>query len=50
MPGAIEFTHFQVYYEHWREAFNKPSDPLVLFYHWLLMHNRFKCLVDGEVK
>jgi len=44
----MDFTHFQIYYELWSKSFNKPSDPLVLFYHWLLIHSKFKCLVDGE--
>lgn len=43
-----EYPHFQIYYDTWVNSFTKPADPLVLFYHWLLIHNRFKCLIDGQ--
>lgn len=43
-----EFPHFQIYYDKWRDSFNKPGDLLVLFNHWLLIHNRFRCSTDAE--
>lgn len=44
----ILLPHFELYYELWYKSFNKTADPLILFYHWLLIHNRFKCVIDGE--
>lgn len=45
----IEFCHFEIYYLNWYEKFTKPADPLVLFTHYCLIQNRFKCSFESEV-
>ena len=45
----LEFPHFQIYYDLWVHALKKPADLIVLFYHYLLIHNRFKILDDEKV-
>lgn len=47
MPS--EFCHFEVYYTAWYEKFLRPADPLVLFIHWSMIQNRFKCFYDSEL-
>lgn len=43
-----EYPHFQIYYDLYHHDFKNPADALVLFYHWLLIHNRFKCFSNGK--
>ncbi|CAF0807534.1 unnamed protein product [Brachionus calyciflorus] len=47
MPS--EFCHFELYYTTWYEKFTRPADPLVLFIHWAMIQNRFKCFYDNEL-
>lgn len=44
----LEFPHFQIYYDLWVQSFKKPADLLALFYHYLLIHNRFRCVEDDD--
>lgn len=45
---ASHFNHLGVHYSKWFESFNKPADPLVLFYHWCMIHNKYKCIENTE--
>lgn len=42
------FSHLEIYHKIWQKEFNKPSDSLVLFYHYVLIHNRFKNVSEGQ--
>ena len=48
--NSCEFYYYQVFYEMWRSSFTKSSDPLVLFFHYCLTRNRYKCLINEKVK
>ncbi len=43
------FAHLEIYHRLYQAKFNKPSDPLILFYHYALIHNRFKNASDAKV-
>ena len=43
------FAHLEIYHRLYQAKFNKPSDPLILFYHYALIHNRFKNTSDAKV-
>lgn len=45
---TLEYPHFQIYYDLWVQSLKKPADLLVLFFHYLLIHNRFKCIDDDD--
>jgi hypothetical protein len=45
-----EYTHFEMYYLKYKDSFCKPADSLVLFIHWCMIQNKFKCLVDAVVR
>lgn len=47
---SFVYPHFDFYYITYNKSILKPADSLVLFYHWYLVHNKFKCLVDNKVK
>ena len=48
--NGCEFFYYQLFYEMWRSSFTKSSDPLVLFFHYCLTRNKYKCLVNERVK
>ncbi len=44
------FAHLEIYHKIYQDQFNKPSDPLILFYHYVLIHNRFKNTSDAKAR
>ena len=48
-PIHIEYLNFDMFFRTYKDQFQKQADSLVLFVHWFLVQNRYKCLVDGIV-
>lgn len=46
----LDFPNFELFYNHYKNDFNKAGDPLVLFMHWYLIQSQFKILVDHKVR
>ena len=47
--SQLEYLNFDMFYRTYRETFKKPADSLVLFIHWFMIQNRYKCIVDKVV-
>ena len=47
--NVSEFCHLEIYFLYWNKSFVKPADPIMLFYHWCMIQNKFKCLIDEKV-
>jgi hypothetical protein len=46
---ADKYPFFEQFYSKWRESFKRPFDPIVLFYHWILIHQDYRCVYDSQV-
>ena len=47
--NSSEFTIFEFIYGHYKEKIKRREDSIVLFIHYYLVTNRFKCFYDGQV-
>ncbi|RNA16408.1 hypothetical protein BpHYR1_008100 [Brachionus plicatilis] len=46
---SLDFSHFEIYFVHYSAKFKKSADPLVLFVHWSMIQNRFRCINESEL-
>jgi len=44
---TMDLTNFEFYFQRYREKFNKQADALVVFVHWYLVQNKYKCVVES---
>ncbi len=47
--SSPDLTNLELFYKYYHKNFKKQSDCLVLFIHWLMIQNKFKCSIQQNV-
>ena len=48
--AIYDFVNFELFYDHWWTKFKHKSDPILLFFHYLMVQNEFKVMHSDTEK